>query len=140
MRPTRILDQLTLTLTAGALLLVIGGCPKHENFPTELALVQAAAPDSFEITSQGVNESGGFDYDLAWQISDETNVDHYRLYLVGAGIAPEFVHATDADETSDRALPVTLPFNGQGLQFGLTTVSTGLVESAMTFATIPPSP
>jgi len=66
-------------------------------------------------------------------VSDATNVDRYRLYLVDAGITPELVQ-----ETSANFLPISLPFNAEGLHFGLSTVSDGSVESAMTIATIPP--
>ena len=132
MRSTRLVG---LLIACGATVLLLAGCPKHENFPTQLALVEAPAPDTFVITAQGVNPSGGFDYDLSWTISDPTNVDHYRLYLVGAGLVPELV-----EEPTGNFLPVSLPFNAQGLQFGLSTVSTGSVESTMKVSTIPPVP
>ena len=140
MRSTRILKQGALLVVCGALAGVLAGCPKHENLPTALDLVVAAAPDSFRITALGVNENGTFDYDLTWRIDDSAVVDRYRLYLVGAGFTPELVHETTPEETDALALPVRLPSNGQGLQFGLSSVSTGSVESAMTIATIPPVP
>ncbi len=137
MHGTRIIPRIVVVMSALAALAILGGCPKHENFPTQIALIEAPAPDSFVVTSLGINSDGAFDYDLTWTISDNTNVDRYRLYVVGQGFAPELVHETNANETSDMVLPVTLPSNGQGLQFGLSTVSTGSVESAMTIATIP---
>lgn len=125
-----------LTLTAAVLL---AGCPKHENFPTTLEVVEAPAPSTFEIISNGINTSGEYEYDLTWSISDGTNVDRYRLYLVGGGMVPELVHETDDQETAALALPVALPFNAEGLLFGLSTVSTGFVESAVVVDTIPPA-
>jgi hypothetical protein len=124
-----------LASAAIAMLLVLGGCPKHENFPTQLSLVEAPAPTDFVITSRGLNTSGTYDYDLSWSVSDPTNVDRYRLYLVGAGLAPELVQ-----ETTANFLPISLPFNAEGLQFGLSTVSTGSVETSMTIAIIPAIP
>lgn len=140
MRSIQIFRRVMPAMAGGAMVLVLAGCPKHENLPTALDVVEAAAPDSFKVTSLGVNGSGTFDYDLTWTVSDATNVDRFRLYLVGAGFAPELVHETDPNETSDMALPVTLPSNAEGLQFGLSTVSTGSVESSITIATIPPVP
>jgi len=128
------------TVACGALLVVLAGCPKHENFPTALEVVAAPAPSTFEVIANGINTSGLYEYDLTWSISDATNVDRYRLYLVGAGLAPELVHETTDQETAALALPIALPFNAEGLQFGLSTVSTGAVESAIKPATIPPIP
>jgi len=56
---------------------------------------------------------------------------------VGAGIAPELVHETTPAETAALTLPISIPFNAEGLQFGLSTVSTGGIESGTTIATIP---
>ena len=140
MRSIQIFRRVVLAVVGGALVLGLGACKKHENLPTALELVEAPAPSDFVVTSLGVNGSGTFDYDLTWTVSDATNVDHFRLYLVGAGFAPELVHETTPQETSDLALPVTLPSNAEGLQFGLSTVSTGSVESSITIATIPPVP
>jgi len=135
MRGSRILKRGLLAMVSVAILFVLGGCPKHENFPTQLSLVEAPAPTDFVITSNGINSSGTFDYDLSWTVSDPTHVDRYRLYLVGAGVAPELVQ-----ETSANFLPISLPFNAEGLQFGLSTVSTGSVETSMTIAIIPAVP
>jgi hypothetical protein len=129
------LNRVVLAVASGTLLLVLGGCPKHEDFPTQLSLVEAPAPSDFVITALGVNSSGTFDYDLNWTITDPTHVDRYRLYLVGAGLVPELVA-----EPTGNSFPITLPFNAEGLQFGLSTVSTGSVETGMAVATIPTVP
>jgi len=123
-----------LAMVAVAMLFVLGGCPKHENFPTQLDLVEAPAPTDFVITALPYTD-GTYDYDLTWTVSDPTNVEGFRLYLVGAGLTPELVA-----EPTGNSLPVSLPFNAQGLQFGLSTVSTGSVESSMTTAIIPALP
>jgi hypothetical protein len=130
----QILRRSTLGASAFAMLLVLGGCPKHENFPTQLSVVEAPAPTDFVINALPFT-SGSYDYDLTWTVSDPGNVDHYRLYLLGTGLAPELVA-----EPTGNALPISLPFNGQGLQFGLSTVSTGSIESSMTTAIIPALP
>jgi hypothetical protein len=135
MRASRIILKSSLVAAAMSMLFILGGCPKHENFPTQIKAVEAPAPTNFVITSLGLNASGTYDYDLSWTVSDPSHVDRYRLYLVGNGLVPELVQ-----ETSANSLPITLPFNAQGLQFGLSTVSTDLVESSMTIAIIPAIP
>jgi hypothetical protein len=122
-----------------ALVALLAGCPKHENLPTELDLEEAAAPDSFIVTALPFT-SGTYDYDLSWRIRDASVVDRYRLYLVGSGFLPELVYETTDNEESQLMISVSLPNNAQGLQFGLSSVSTGSVESAMAVATVPPVP
>jgi hypothetical protein len=134
MRGLTIKKRGVLALPAFVLLFALAGCPKHENFPTQLDLTVAPAPSDFVINALPF-ASGTYDYDLTWTVSDPTNVDHYRLYLLGTGLAPELVA-----EPTGNALPVSLPFNGEGLLFGLSTVSTGSVESSMVIDTIPPIP
>jgi hypothetical protein len=125
-----------MVILAAALTVILAGCPKHENFPTALDVVKAPKPQNFVITSLGRDtDTGWYDYDLSWSVSDPTHVDHYRLYLVGGTAAPELV-----EETPANTLPVALPFDAAGLLFGLSTVSTGFVESAMVVDTIPPLP
>lgn len=133
MRGINSFARVALIMAALGMVLILGGCPKHENFPTPLDVVEAPAPSDFVITSQGLSGTGTYDYDLSWTVSDATHVDRYRLYLVDAGFTPELVQ-----ETSANFLPISLPFNAEGLHFGLSTVSDGSVESAMTIATIPP--
>lgn len=135
MRASRIFVKSTVLAAAVSMLFILGGCPKHENFPTQIKAVEAPAPTNFVITSLGINSSGTYDYDLNWTVSDPSHVDRYRLYLVGNGIVPELVQ-----ETTANSLPITLPFNAEGLQFGLSTVSTDLIESSMTIAIIPSIP
>lgn len=134
MRGSRIVRRSAMLVAGLATWVVLGGCPRHENFPTQIALIEAPAPSDFVITAQPFT-NGTYDYDLTWTISDPTHVDRYRLYLVGTGLAPELL-----TETTGNSLPISLPFNAEGLQFGLSTVSTGSVESAMVYAVIPAIP
>lgn len=138
MRASRIIQKTVLVTTAFAFLFVLGGCPKHENFPTQIVLVEAPAPTGFAIAAQGIDTDGNYLYHLTWTISDPSKVDRYRLYLVGP-FTPELLHDTSADETSALAIDIKLPQSAAGLQFGLSTVSTGSVESAMTVAIVPTS-
>lgn len=139
MRGTRILTRGALALSSFAMLFVLGGCPKHENFPTQIELVEAPAPKTFHVAAKGIDATGAYQYDLTWTMADVTNVDHYRLYLIGAGPAPELAHETTPEETDALFLPIKVPFNAQGLQFGISTVSTGFVESTITTAFVPDS-
>jgi len=129
--------RVAFIMAALGMVLILGGCPKHENFPTQLDVVEAPAPSQFQVAWKGTNANSEFLYDLTWTISDDTNVDHYRLYLIGAGFVPELVHETDATETDAHILPIKLPGSAAGLQFGLSSVSTGFIESSMTAATVP---
>jgi len=136
MRATRIVIRSVALLTGLVSLLVVSGCPKHENFPTEIELVTAPAPSNFVISALGdIDSDGDYDYDLSWSISDPTYLSRFRLYLVGGGLAPEL-----AAEPTSTTLAISLPFDAAGLQFGLSTVSTGLVETAMVVREIPPLP
>ena len=137
MRGINSFARVALIMAALGMVLILGGCPKHENFPTQLDVVEAPAPSQFQVAWKGTNANSEFLYDLTWTISDDTNVDHYRLYLIGAGFVPELVHETDATETDAHILPIKLPGSAAGLQFGLSSVSTGFIESSMTAATVP---
>ena len=116
-----------LVLSTGLL-----GCPENADFPTQLDLVVPPTPSDFVITYTGVNPQGGYDYDLSWTISDATTVDRYRVYLVSAGLPPELVA-----ETTNTALPATLPFQITGLEMAVSAVSTGNVEGGSTSAIAP---
>jgi len=136
MRASRIILKTALLPTAFAFLFVLGGCPKHENFPTQITLVEAPAPTGLAIDAQGIDTSGRYLYSVTWTISDDANVDHYRLYLLGPFL-PELLHDTSTDETSQLKIDFNLPQSAAGLKFGLSTVSTGSVESAMATAIVP---
>ena len=116
-----------LVLSTGLL-----GCPEHADFPTQLDLVVPPTPSNFVITYNQPNPQGGYDYDLSWTISDATNVDRYRVYLLEVGTAPELVA-----ETTNTTLPATVPFLITGLQMGVAAVSTGNVEGHYTSAEVP---
>ena len=117
-----------LVLSTGLL-----GCPEHADFPTQLDLVVPPTPSNFVITYTGANPQGGYDYDLSWTISDATNVDLYRVYLVNIGADPELVA-----ETANTALLATVPFQITGLKMSVAAVDTllggGGVEGEMVTA------
>jgi hypothetical protein len=119
---------------AGVLVLsaALLGCPKHEEFPTQLTLVVPPTPTSFVITYVGPNPQGGYDYDLSWAVNDPTTVDRYRVYLLDVGATPDLVA-----ETTNTVLPATLPFLITGLRMAVAAVSTGNVEGQSRTATAP---
>ena len=124
--------QLTVS---GLALVVLAGCPKHENLPTALDVVTAPVPSSFVISSLPPTPQGNYPYDLTWTTSDPSVVDRYRLYLVEGGFVPELLA-----EPTNNQYSVSLPVNAVGLHFGLSAVSTGGVESAMNVQEVPPVP
>jgi hypothetical protein len=122
----RIARIAAIVTSCAALMIVLGGCPKHENFPTELDVIVPPTPTNFEITASGT------DYTFTWQVSDATDVKEYRLYLVGLSPTPEFLASSpDVTYSETFAYPVT------GVQFGVSAVSTDNVESSLATATAP---
>lgn len=128
MRSTPIFKQCALTVACGALLLVLAGCPKHENFPTELDIVVPPTPSNFSITVA----PGTTDYTFEWEISDPADVKNYRLYVIGLSLTPELLA-----EPTGLLVQQTLPYSVSGLQFGVSSVSTDNVEGAMAVADAP---
>lgn len=141
MRFNRSLTQCVLVVATLSMLLVLGGCPKHENLPTAIEAETASMPAGFQVVPQGFDSSlGRYNYDLTWTIDNAAAVDRYRLYLVGAGLVPQLVYETTDQEESQLTIEVSLPYDGEGLQFGLSSVSTGNVETPAAVAVIPPQP
>jgi hypothetical protein len=132
MRATNVLKRAGLTAACGILVLVLGGCPKHENLPTALEITVPPAPSNFNITVPASSTT----YTFEWEISDPANVKGYRLYNIGLFATPELL----ADETTITGTEITPPAFGYslaGLQFGVSAVSTDNVEGPMTIATAP---
>lgn len=107
------------------------GCPKQEDFPAALDVVAPPTPSNFVITR--VDPQGGFDYDFAWTISDPSEVDFYRVYLVGGGPlgADELIF-----ETPDTTYLTTFTFSLDGLQFAVSAVSDGGIEGERRVTTV----
>jgi hypothetical protein len=125
--------QIVGSAAAAALLLALTGCPKHEDFPTELSFVKASVPTDFVINSLGLDANDEYMYNLTWTNPDPSVVARNRLYLVEGGLVPELL----AEPTGGQ-YDFTLPVNAVGLHFGLSAVSTDLVESSMTIQVVPP--
>jgi hypothetical protein len=115
-----------LAALCGALLFVLAGCPKQENFPAALDVDVPPTPTNFVITASGT------DYTFEWEISDATDVQNYRLYVIGLGLTPELLA-----EPTTTSVQQTLPYNVTGLQFGVSAVSNGNIEGEMVFADAP---
>jgi hypothetical protein len=122
-------------IACGALLLVLGGCPKHENLPTAIDVVEAPVPSTFVITAPaGPDPQGNYTYDLSWTTTDPGATKGYRLYLVEGGFVPELLA-----EVTGNQLTQSLPVNAVGLHFGLSAVSTDNIETAMVVKVVPPT-
>jgi hypothetical protein len=132
MRSTLVFKRAGLTVACGVLVLVLGGCPKHENFPTALEITVPPTPSNFNITVP----SSSTTYTFEWEISDPASVKGYRLYNIGLFATPELL----ADETTITGTEVTPPAFGyslSGLQFGVSAVSIDNVEGPMAVAVAP---
>jgi hypothetical protein len=109
------------------------GCSKHENFPAVFNVTAPPTPSSLVVT----NPSGS-NYDLSWSISDATNVQTYRVYL----ISPVGVDPTSGELIYDESLLIESPTTSimidtvlpvlPGSDFGVSAVSLDNVEGAMT--------
>lgn len=128
MRSTRILQQVALLAVCAALVMVLGGCPKHENFPAALDVTVPPTPANFSITVV----PNTTDYTFEWEISDASTVKNYRLYVIGLSLAPELV-----DEPTGTQVQTSFAYSVKGLQFGVSAVSTDNVEGAMTVKKAP---
>lgn len=125
--------RLSLVVALVASVGVLSGCPKHENFPSPLALEVPPTPDTFVITDLGAGSSGGWDYGLEWNISDPAAVAVYRVYLLNPPFPPELQFET----TSTSAPPLNFPFKATGVVLGVSAVSNDNVEGAMEAAEVP---
>jgi hypothetical protein len=115
------------TLALAVLALGVLGCPKQEDFPAALDLTAPPTPSDFEIIDNGQTA-----YRFQWVVSDPTNVDRYRLYLMGGPFGPELVY-----EGTDPFYDETFGFSIQDLQFAVSAVGTNDVEGYRTVATAP---
>lgn len=102
-------------------LLGVVGCPKQEDFPAALDLVVPPTPTNFVITRVDPQD---FDYDFTWEVNDPTDVDRYRVYLLGTGLIPDEL----LFETTNPFYYGTFTFSLTGLQFAVAAVSTQGVE------------
>ena len=128
MRSIQLFRRAGLVMASGALLLVLGGCPKHENFPTALDVDVPPTPANFAITVA----PGTTDYTFEWEISDPAGVKNYRLYVIGLSLLPELLA-----EPTTTTVSRTLPYSVAGLQFGVSAVSEGNIEGTMVIADAP---
>ncbi len=103
------------------------GCAKHEGLPTQLSLLTPPTPSNFVVTSPAAG-----DFDLTWDISDPTNVDHYNVYLVDPFFGPAKVA-----EAATTTFLASVPGVTGGVEFGVAAVTSENVEGTMVFATAP---
>jgi hypothetical protein len=104
------------------------GCPEQENLPAAPDLVAPPTPSDFVITLMS-----GTQYNFAWAVSDPTNVDRYRVYLLGGGFVPDelLFETTLTSDQHDAGISL------RGLQFAVTAVSPDGIEGDGPVATAP---
>ncbi|HXV14926.1 MAG TPA: hypothetical protein VEC56_12040 [Candidatus Krumholzibacteria bacterium] len=121
-RSTHRLSFRAAALALPILLLGVAGCPKQEDFPVALDLDVPPTPFNFVISNAGTN------YTFAWEVSDPAAVDHYLVYLLGGGLAPNEVII----ETALTSVTYDVGFSLAGLQFAVSAVSAQGVEGEWT--------
>lgn len=119
------------TLVLAILLVGVVGCPKQEDFPAALDLTVPPTPTNFVITRVDPDLT---DYDFSWSVGDPTDVDHYRMYLIGGG---QLGQDEVLFETPNTTYPATFGFELTGLQFAVSAVSQQGVEGHRKYATAP---
>lgn len=102
----------------------LAACARHNEFPTMLELVTSPMPESLVVTS-----SDDINYLLDWTISDATNLSFYLVYTKDASGFPSPLDSTTVDSVWVNTL-----FPTPGIEFGVSSVSIGNVESAINFA------
>jgi len=128
MRTARFAAKFCLVLA----LVLAASCSRHEDgdlvvFPV---LVQSPAPDSVLVTAA---PSVPLQFDMTWFVSDVSQVQFYRVYgLDFSSGVPDLVLI---DSTSVQTFSVIALIPEPIL--GVSSVSTGNVESAITFGTAP---
>ena len=113
------------TLAVALLSLGALGCPKQEDLPTAPDFVVPPTPTNFVITlvDAQVNPPE-YSYDFSWTVSDPSQVDHYRLYLLGGGFVPDEL----LFETPNTTYPAVFSYSLAGLQFAVSAVSPDGIE------------
>ena len=104
-----------LSVSLALVSLVTLGCPKQEDFPSPLDVEVPPTPANFVITNPQ-----NLDYDFSWEVSDPSDLDHYRVYLVGGELSPDEL----LFETPNTTYLATLQFPATGLRFSVSAVST----------------
>ncbi len=115
-------------LVLGLASMALVGCPKQEDFPAALDLVVPPTPTNFVISNPS-----GTTYDFAWEVSDPSQVDVYRLYLLGGGFGPDELLL----ETPTPSHTQTFGFSVTGLQFAVSAVNVEGVEGYRDAETAP---
>ena len=104
-------------------LLLFAACSKDLTFPPEVTGVFPPQPQNFSVTT-----SDDIVYNLSWTVSDTTVVAFYRLYTVDL----QSGSAQLQDTSMTRSVQVNTLVPTPGLIFGVTSVSTDYIESAIT--------
>ncbi|MFQ5511888.1 MAG: hypothetical protein ACE5EO_08570 [Candidatus Krumholzibacteriia bacterium] len=122
--------RVVITIGLVSALALAAACSRHaeEDLLAFPALVQSPAPDSLRVTT-----SNDIEYGLKWFMSDVSNVQFYRVYNLDPFTgAPVFLDSTVVDTTTVNTLIPT-----PGIVFGISSVSTGSVESSIVFGAAP---
>lgn len=122
--------RMVMAAAAVCLLASLMGCPKHEQFPSDIVFVEPPTPANFVITRPDPEQN---DLDFSWSVPDAGAVDRYRLYVLGGGVIPDELVL----ETTQTTALATLPFDPAGLQFAVSAVSTSNVEGKRATAAVP---
>ena len=130
MRSFRVATKVGLVVV----LVLAASCSRHEDgdriaFP---ALVQSSAPDSLRVTT-----SNDIIFTLEWFLSNTAQVRVYRIYVVDILSGEPVLFDSTAVGIMTKVVNPFIIIPIPGLVFGVSSVSTGNVESSITFGTAP---
>ncbi|MCI0453008.1 MAG: hypothetical protein L0Z51_11580 [Candidatus Latescibacteria bacterium] len=112
-------------LAVAALSLAALGCPKQEDLPAAPEFVAPPTPTDLVVTLLDAQlNPPEYDYNFTWTVSDPSQVDHYRIYLLGGGFVPDEL----LFETPNTTYDATFGFSLTGLQFAVSAVSPEGIE------------
>jgi hypothetical protein len=104
-------------------LLLFAACSDDLTIPPPVNGVYPPQPENFVVTT-----SDDIVYDLSWTVSDTTVISFYRLYALDIATG----NLALQDTSGTRAVQVNTLVPTPGLIFGVSSVSTDRIESAIT--------
>ena len=108
--------------------LLLAACSDDLPFPPTIARVVPSTPSNLMVTTPD-----DMVFTLTWTVSDPATIQFYRLYTLD----PIFGQPVFADTTAMDSVQLATPIPTPGIVFGVSSVSTGNIESRIVYASAP---